>query len=150
MIVKPLPAAMARPVSLFASPVSRLALAALLLAAPLVAAHAQTPAPAATPAAASLPPDPGQPRDFEAERKAIGDSRAWTNYRYAVAERGCYSKFLVTSCIDKAKDAQRDELHVLRAKELEVGDAERAFKAAQRDREQADAFARRMAATLED
>ncbi|MCA3232349.1 MAG: hypothetical protein INH06_08575 [Cupriavidus sp.] len=141
MIVKPLPAVMARPVSLSAFPIATLALAVLLLAALPGGAHAQASAPAAAPASpttsAPIPPDPGKPRDFEAERKAIGDSRAWANYRFAVAERACYSKFLVTSCIEKAKDVQRDELHVLRAKDLEVGDAERAYKAATRDREQA-------------
>lgn len=117
MIVKPRSAAVAHLVS---TPVLAAMCAALLLAAP---ALAQT----------KNPP----PRDFEAERKAVGDSRAWTNYRFAEAERACYGKFLVNSCIDKAKDVQRDELHVLRAKELEVGDAERAWKAAERDREQA-------------
>ncbi|PLP99942.1 hypothetical protein [Cupriavidus pauculus] len=141
MIVKPLSAVMARPVSHSVSPVATLALAALLLAAPLGAAHAQASAPAAAttpaPTSAPIPPDPGKPRDFEAERKAIGDSRAWTNYRFAVAERACYSKFLVTNCIENAKDVQREELHVLRAKDLEIGDAERAYKAATRDREQA-------------
>lgn len=104
----------------------------LLLAAalaPLSAAYAQASAPQAADAAIK--------RDFEGERKAIGDARTWTNYRYAVAERDCYSKFLVNSCIEKASDIQRAELHVLRKRELEVGDAERAYKAATRDREQA-------------
>lgn len=141
MIVKPLPAVMARPVPISAFPIATLTLAALLLAVLPGVAHAQASAPAAAPTSAPtfapIPPDPGKPRDFEAERKAIGDSRAWTNYRFAVAERACYSKFLVTSCIEKAKDTQREELHVLRAKDLEVGDAERAYKAATRDREQA-------------
>ncbi|CAG2144920.1 hypothetical protein LMG31506_03101 [Cupriavidus yeoncheonensis] len=77
------------------------------------------------------------PRDFAAERKAIGDSRAWTNYRFATAERACYDKFFVTHCIDKAKEIQRGELQVLRQRELEVGEAERAQRAADRDREQA-------------
>ncbi len=137
MIVKPLLVVMARPVYMTSFPVSTLALAALLLAAPLGVAHAQASAPAAALTSTAIPPDPGKPRDFDAERKAIGDSRAWTNYRFAQAERECYSKFLVNHCIEKAKDAQREELHVLRAKELEVGDSERTFNAAKRDREQA-------------
>ncbi|AZG14695.1 hypothetical protein EHF44_15340 [Cupriavidus pauculus] len=134
MIVKPLPAVMARLVYMTSSPVFPLALAACLLAAPLGAAHAQASAPAAT---AALPADPGKPRDFDAERKAIGDSRAWTNYRFALAERECYGKFLVNRCIEQAKEVQRAELHVLRERDLEVGDAERAYNAARRDREQA-------------
>jgi hypothetical protein len=93
--------------------------------APLSDCAAQASAPAAA------------PRDFAAERKAIGDSRAWTNYRFATAERACYDKFFVTHCIDQAKEIQRQELHVLRQRELEVGDAERAQRAADRDREQA-------------
>ncbi|WP_454763703.1 hypothetical protein [Cupriavidus campinensis] len=116
MIVKPRSAAVAHSVSTSV-------LVAWLLAAPL-AAQAQPSAPAA-------------PRDFEAERRAIGDSRTWTNYRFAEAERACYGKFLVNHCIDQAKDVQREELHVLRARELEVGDAERAWKAAERDRQTA-------------
>ncbi|MBF6989729.1 MULTISPECIES: hypothetical protein [Cupriavidus] len=82
-------------------------------------------------------PAAGAPRDFGAERKAIGDSRAWTNYRFSAAEHECYSKFFVNSCIDKAKEVQREELQVLRKRELEVGEAERAHRAAERDREQA-------------
>jgi len=106
-----------------------LALAAIAAFAPLPAA-AQAPAPQAAAATTA-------PRDFDAERKAIADSRTWTNYRFATAERACYSKFFVTSCIDEAKEEQRKELQILRARELEVGDAERAYKAAKRDRETA-------------
>lgn len=102
--------------------------------APLQRAHAQTETPAAT---APLAGAAGEGRDFEAERKAIRDSRAWTDYRFAVAERACYSKFFVTDCIDDAKEIQRAELAILRKRELEVGDAERAFRAETRDREQA-------------
>ncbi|WP_223851411.1 MULTISPECIES: hypothetical protein [Cupriavidus] len=106
---------------------SGLLLAAAL--APLSAARAQASVPQAADAATK--------RDFEGERKAIGDARAWTNYRFALAERECYNKFLVNSCIEKASDVQRAELHVLRKRELEVGDAERAYRAATRDRDQA-------------
>ncbi|WP_427313186.1 hypothetical protein [Cupriavidus sp. H39] len=97
---------------------------------PLHQAQAQAPAPAASAA-------PAAGRDFAAERKAIGDSRAWTNYRFAAAERECYSKFFVTHCINNAKEIQREETQVLRKRELEVGEAERAHRAAERDREQA-------------
>ncbi len=96
------------------------------------AAQASAPNAAPTPAPAGAPP-----RDFAAERKAIGDSRAWTNYRFATAEHACYDKFFVNHCVDKAKEVQRQELQVLRQRELEVGDAERAQRAADRDREQA-------------
>jgi hypothetical protein len=105
--------------------------------APLQHAHAQASVPAAEPATAPLAGAAGEGRDFEAERKAIRDSRAWTNYRFAVAERACYSKFFVTDCIDDAKEIQRGELATLRKRELEVGDAERAYRAETRDREQA-------------
>lgn len=82
-------------------------------------------------------PSPAEGRDFEVERKAIEDSRAWTNYRFSAAEHECYSKFFVMHCIDKAKEVQRGELAVLRKRELEVGDAERAYKADRRDRDAA-------------
>ncbi|WP_042885105.1 hypothetical protein [Cupriavidus necator] len=150
MIVKPRPAAakatspaaseaaiLAMPTlaRTFPSRAGRIALPALVVAAcaalmPASGALAQASTPAAAPAAAGA-------RDFAAERKAIGDSRAWTNYRFAAAERECYSKFFVTRCIDQAKEIQRGELHVLRTRELEVGEAERAHRAAERDREQA-------------
>ena len=136
MIVKPHLATMAAPVSqvpTVSSTALTIALAALLLAAPFQLAMAQ----ASAPAAAAVPPAPGVARDFDAEHKAIDDSRAWTKYRYAVAERACYSKFLVNNCIDKAKEVQRGELQVLRERDLEVGDAERAYRATQRDHDQA-------------
>lgn len=90
-------------------------------------------APAASSASSDFPP----PRNFDAERKAISESRAWTQYRFAAAERACYDKFFITHCIDQAKETQRAELAVLRQRELELGEAERAYKAARRDREQA-------------
>ncbi|SCU76188.1 conserved exported hypothetical protein [Cupriavidus necator] len=107
-----------------------LAVAACAVLMPLREARAQASAPAAPPAAN------GQ-RDFAAERKAVEDSRAWTNYRFAAAERECYGKFFVNHCINNAKEVQREELQVLRKRELEVGEAERAHRAAERDREQA-------------
>ncbi|RDK11058.1 hypothetical protein [Cupriavidus lacunae] len=115
-------------------PLAALAVAACAVLVPLREAQAQASAPAAPPAASVAP---GAQRDFAAERQAISDSRAWTNYRFAAAERECYGKFFVNHCIDKAKEAQREELLVLRKRELEVGEAERAHRAAERDREQA-------------
>jgi hypothetical protein len=152
MIVKPHPAPLAAALSdcfaiqAKARPLSVAARLALLCAGVAVLlmpmhGHAQAaPAAAQAPAQAPVaqaPQAPQPPRDFAAERKAIGDSRAWTNYRYGKAEHDCYDKFFVTHCIDKAKDAQRQELQVLRKRELEVGDAERAFKAVERDQAQA-------------
>jgi len=90
-------------------------------------------APAAAAAAAPASAAEAPPRDFDAERKAISDSRAWTNYRFSKAEHDCYSTFFVNHCVNKAKDAQREELEVLRKRDLEVSGAERAFKAKQRD-----------------
>jgi len=102
----------------------RLAAAACVMPGLVPPSHAQASVPVA-------------PRDFAAERRAIDDSRAWTNYRHAAAEHACYDKFFVNHCLDKAKEIQRQELQVLRRRELEVGDAERAQRAADRDREQA-------------
>lgn len=110
--------------------------ARLLAAAWLAVVGAGTLAPLSDSAAQASAPAAAA-RDFAAERKAIGDSRAWTNYRFATAERACYDKYFVNHCVDKAKEIQREELQVLRQRELEVGEAERAQRAADRDREQA-------------
>ncbi len=111
-----------------------LAVAACAMLMPLHEARAQASAPAAP---ARRQQCSGRQRDFAAERKAVEDSRAWTNYRFAAAERECYGKFFVNHCINNAKEVQREELQVLRKRELEVGEAERAHRAAERDREQA-------------
>lgn len=117
-----------RPSRLRLAPAALMAVLLAMGVMPVRDAHAQ----AAAPQAADAPP-----RDFDAERKAIADSRAWTNYRFAKQERDCYDTYFVNHCLDKAKETQREELAVLRKRELEVGDAERAYKAAKRDREQA-------------
>jgi len=89
--------------------------------------------PAAAPSAAvsSTPPD------FGAEHDRINSAKAWAEYRYAEAERACYDKFLVTRCIDKAKDVRRTELHTIRERELALDEAERADRAARRDQDRA-------------
>jgi hypothetical protein len=115
--------------------VAVLVVAACAALMPARAVQAQASAPAVPSAGSSAAG--GATRDFAAERKAIGDSRAWTNYRFAAAEHECYGKFFVNHCVDKAKEVQREELQVLRKRELEVGEAERAHRAAERDREQA-------------
>lgn len=150
MIVKPHPAPLAAALSdCSAAPAKARSLSAQLRLALLCAGlvvllmpmrgHAQAAPGAAQALAQATEAQAPQPpsRDFAAERKAIVDSRAWTDYRYGKAEHDCYNSFFVTHCIDKAKDVRRGELQVLRKRELEVGEAERAFKAVERDQAQA-------------
>lgn len=113
---------------------SRLVLPIFALGAALSAMPAQSQSlPAAKPAAAvsSTPPD------FGAEHDRINSAKSWAEYRYAEAERACYDKFLVTRCIDKAKDVRRTELHTIRERELALDEAERADRAARRDQDRA-------------
>ncbi|GCB04539.1 hypothetical protein [Ralstonia sp. SET104] len=113
---------------------SRLVLPAFMLTFAVLAAPAWGQSqPAAAPAAAV----PVTPPDFGAEHDRITSAKSWAEYRYAQAERACYDKFLVTRCIDKAKDARRTELHSIRERELALDEAERADRAARRDQERA-------------
>ena len=113
---------------------SHLVLPASVLSVALLATPAWSQSqPAAAPAAAV----PATPPDFGAEHDRINSAKAWAEYRYAEAERACYDKFLVTRCIDKAKDVRRTELHTIRERELALDEAERADRAARRDQERA-------------
>ncbi|CAJ0703802.1 hypothetical protein LMG19087_03076 [Ralstonia wenshanensis] len=113
---------------------SRLVLPASMLSVALLAAPAWSQSsPASAPAAAV----PATQPDFGAEHDRITSAKAWAEYRYAQAERACYDKFLVTRCIDKAKDVRRTELHTIRERELALDEAERADRAARRDQERA-------------
>lgn len=76
-------------------------------------------------------------RDYAAERSTLDAARQWAEYRYREAEHGCYNKFFMNACINKADDARREALQDIRRREIAVNDAERASKAATRDREAA-------------
>lgn len=113
---------------------SRLVLPVSVLSVALLATPAWSQSqPAAAPAVAV----PATPPDFGAEHDRINSAKSWAEYRYAEAERACYDKFLVTRCIDKAKDVRRTELHTIRERELALDEAERADRAARRDQERA-------------
>lgn len=117
---------------------SRLVLPAVTLFAALSAAPAWSQnAPASTPSAAPMAALSATPPDFGAEHDRINSAKAWAEYRYAETERTCYDKFLVTRCINKAKDVRRTELHTIRERELALDEAERADRAARRDQDRA-------------
>ncbi|MBA5819724.1 hypothetical protein H3281_29155, partial [Escherichia coli] len=59
------------------------------------------------------------------------------DYRYAVAEHDCYSKFFVNSCLGKAREQMRDERAGIRQEQLALNDEQRAVRAQQRDQQQA-------------
>ena len=106
---------------------SQLVLPASVLSVALLAAPAWSQSqPASAPTAAV----PATQPDFGAEHDRIASAKSWAEYRYAQAERACYDKFLVTRCIDKAKDVRRTELHSIRERELALDEAERADRAA--------------------
>ena len=103
--------------------VRRVSRLVLLLAALCTAPAWSQSQPAAASTPASTPAVSATPPDFGAEHDRITSAKAWAEYRYAQTERGCYDKFFVTRCIDKAKDVRRTELHTIRERELALDEA---------------------------
>jgi hypothetical protein len=130
-----LPALLSR--SLFASPVL---FAFLLAAATPVAAFAQD-NPASS--AVASPDDAGTANatdvtsDFDARQKTLDARTAENNYRYAVAEHDCYSKFFVNHCLGKARDDMRVVAADIRKEQLALDDEKRVQHARQRDEQAA-------------
>ena len=67
-----------------------------------------------------------------AERARIRAERAQAERRYAEAERDCRTRFVVTSCVEDAREQRRQTLTRLRAEELVLDRAERQQRAAER------------------
>jgi colicin import membrane protein len=70
--------------------------------------------------------------DLLGKAKAMRDEataiREKANNEFSVAEKGCWKKFLVTSCQDEARRAQRQEVERARKIEHEARDIERDVK----------------------
>ena len=85
------------------------------------------------------------------ERARIDDERRQVEARYAAEEADCRQRFFVTSCIDEAKARRREALDTLRQQELQLDDAERKRRAAERmqaiEARRAEAAARPQAAS---
>src|SRR5437868_9943964 len=96
-------------------PTSRISLVALgaALAAALSAgstvAYAQASGASAPDAAAAVPVAASATQDFDARQKVLNQRSAENDYRYAVAEHDCYSKFFVNHCLGNASDRMREE-----------------------------------------
>jgi len=67
----------------------------------------------------------GKARAMRDEASAIRDK---ANREYAASEKACWQKFLVTSCLDEARRAQRQDVERARKIEHEARDIERDVK----------------------
>jgi hypothetical protein len=79
----------------------------------------------------------------EADRKLAlaARDRAQAEAAFAASEQVCYAKFLVNSCLDKAREKRRAALAAVRAIEIEADRFKRQAKVDERDRELAKAEA---------
>jgi len=99
-------------------------------------ARAATSASAPVASPASAPPVSASASAPRADSDArIAAERAAVNARYAEQERECRTRFIVASCIDAAKSERRQELDMLRARQIVVDDARRRERAAARSSE---------------
>ncbi|MGZ5187584.1 MAG: hypothetical protein ACXWCO_21045 [Caldimonas sp.] len=110
----------------------------------LVVATAWLAASAAGAAGAAPPADPGvaqatgaAPSDATPAEATvrIASKRAAVEARYANRERECRERFVVTSCIDDARRERRKELDRLRTLQIEVDEARRRERVAERKAE---------------
>jgi hypothetical protein len=70
---------------------------------------------------------------FDARQKVLDQRGAANDYRYAVAQHDCYSKFFVNHCLGKARDTMRVEQADIRKEQLALNAEERTARARQRD-----------------
>ncbi|MBN3753387.1 colicin transporter [Paraburkholderia sp. Tr-20389] len=75
--------------------------------------------------------------DFDLRQKALDGRTADNNYRYAVAQHNCYSKFFVNHCLNSARDDMRVVAADIRKEQLALDDEKRMQHARQRDEQAA-------------
>jgi len=68
----------------------------------------------------------------QAERDRIAAERARAEAAFAVRERECHARFVVTSCLDAARRDRRQALERLRQQQVVLDEAERKQRAAKR------------------
>ncbi|MDQ6638830.1 MAG: hypothetical protein M3Z15_04095, partial [Pseudomonadota bacterium] len=68
----------------------------------------------------------------DAERNRIAEEKAAIESRYAARERECRERFVVTSCVDDAKRERRHGLDALRDRQLQLDEARRRERTAER------------------
>lgn len=124
----------------FAASIRRVALAASLAFATCLALAPVT-ADAQQDAVAAAAPDmaSGVPaaNDFDARQKTLDSRTEANNYRYAVAQHNCYSKFFVNHCLNVAREDMRVVAADIRKEQLALDDEKRADHARQRDEQAA-------------
>lgn len=109
------------------------ALLGLALGWPLAAAQDAARPPAADEASVVEAARKAQAAEREAERSAIAAERERLQQRHTAAQAECYQRFATEDCLRRARGAFRQNDAVLRARELEINDAERKAKAAARE-----------------
>lgn len=109
------------------------ALLGLALGWPLAAAQDAARPPAADEASVVEAARKAQAAEREAERSAIAAERERLQQRHTAAQAECYQRFATEDCLRRARGAFRENDAVLRARELEINDAERKAKAAARE-----------------
>ncbi len=62
---------------------------------------------------------------FDARQKVLDQRTEENNYRYAVAEHDCYSRFFVNHCLDKARDSMRTVQADIRKEQLALDGEQR-------------------------
>ena len=62
---------------------------------------------------------------FDARQKVLDQRTEENNYRYAVAEHDCYSKFFVNHCLNKARDSMRSVQADIRKEQLALDGEQR-------------------------
>ncbi|MFP3560757.1 hypothetical protein SB861_60765, partial [Paraburkholderia sp. SIMBA_049] len=80
-------------------------------------------------AAAAVPVAASATQDFDARQKVLNQRSAENDYRYAVAEHDCYSKFFVNHCLGNARDRMLEERASIRQEQLALDDEQRAVRA---------------------
>ncbi len=68
----------------------------------------------------------------QAERARLAAQRQAITARFAAEERACRERFVVTACVDDVRVRRRDALIPVRQRELQLDDADRRARAAER------------------
>ncbi|TFZ08481.1 hypothetical protein [Ramlibacter humi] len=82
--------------------------------------------------AAAAPAWAQSQQEVAAERARIAAERSHIEAAFTQAQKACYQKFAVSDCIDEARDTRREQLADLRRQEIQLNDAERRRRSAER------------------
>jgi hypothetical protein len=90
--------------------------------------------PPAVGAGAGVPPPPATAPGAaqQAERARLAAQREAITARFLAEEQACRDRFVVTACVDEVRVRRREALEPVRQRELQLGDADRRARAAER------------------